>query len=148
MIHIYGDMIRFTFFFLLILLCGCEKYYLSVKREMINRNTLASTFVGSPDPRQKNPPRGQELMIEWRLPEEALSQKPVLVLKILYKNLQEEILNYPVTRKRGWVTHSVLGEAFEKTEGFLTYKGEIVGKDQKVIKEWKHQLWTNLIVID
>lgn len=133
---------------LLLCLCGCEKYYLSVKREAVDRNSLASTFVKSPDPRQKNPPYGQELTMEWRLPKEALEQDPVLVLSILYKNHTEETLCYPVERRRGLVTYSVLNEKYQETQGLLTYKAEIIGKDKTVLKEWKQQLWTDLIVLD
>ena len=96
--------------FLFLLCMGCEKYYLSVKRETVDRSKLASTFVGSPDPRQKNPPKGQELILEWRLPEASLAKDPVLVLSVIYKNHTEEKVCYPITRRRGVVTYSVLNE--------------------------------------
>lgn len=132
----------------LLLLCGCEKYYVSVKREYVDQSKLASTFVGSPDPRQKNPPKGQELIIEWRLPQGALDQKLTLVLSVIYKNHSEETLCYPVDRRRGVITYALLDEAYRKTEGFLTYKAEIKTLDGMIVKEWKQQLWVDLIVID
>ncbi|MGE0198704.1 MAG: hypothetical protein AB7N99_09145 [Simkaniaceae bacterium] len=132
----------------LLLLCGCEKYYVSVKREYVDQSKLASTFVGSPDPRQKNPPKGQELIIEWRLPQDALDQKLTLVLSVIYKNHSEETLCYPVDRRRGVITYALLDEAYRKTEGFLTYKAEIKTLDGMIVKEWKQQLWVDLIVID
>ena len=61
--------------FLLFLFSGCQKYYLTVYQEKIDKDSLASTHVGSPDPRQKNPPKGQELIIEWQIPGEILKQK-------------------------------------------------------------------------
>lgn len=134
--------------FLSLLCASCEKYYLSVKREAVDRTKLASTFVGSPDPRQKNPPRGQELILEWRLPESSLLEKPVLVLSVIYKNHTEEKVCYPITRRRGVVTYSVLNEEYKKTEGFLTYKAEVLTADDTILKEWKQHLWTDLIVID
>lgn len=132
----------------LLLLCGCEKYYVAVKREYVDQSKLASTFVGSPDPRQKNPPKGQELIIEWRLPQDALDQKLTLVLSVIYKNHSEETLCYPVDRRRGVITYALLDEAYRKTEGFLTYKAEIKTLDGMIVKEWKQQLWVDLIVID
>ncbi|WP_194848456.1 hypothetical protein [Candidatus Neptunochlamydia vexilliferae] len=135
-------------FILLLLLCGCEKYYVSIKREIINRESLASTFVGSPDPLQADPPRGQELLLEWRLPRRGFSSDLTLVLDILYKDHSQETVCYPVTRKRGVVTFSLLGEKFQETKGFLTYKATIQTPDGEVLKEWKQQLWADLIVID
>ncbi len=134
--------------FLFLFCFSCEKYYLSVKREAVDRMKLASTFVGSPDPRQKNLPKGQELILEWRLPEEALQEELILALSIIYKNHTEEKVCYPIDRRRGVITYSVLGKDYKVTDGFLTYKAEILGKDNTVIKEWKQQLWTDLIVID
>ncbi|QVL55083.1 MAG: hypothetical protein KFB95_07125 [Simkaniaceae bacterium] len=134
--------------FLFLFCFSCEKYYLSVKREAVDRMKLASTFVGSPDPLQKNPPKGQELILEWRLPEEALQEELVLVLSVIYKNHTEEKICYPIDRRRGVVTYSVLGSDYKETDGFLTYKAEILNKDDSVIKQWKQQLWTDLIVID
>ena len=132
----------------LLLLCGCEKYYVAVKREYVDQLKLASTFVGSPDPRQKNPPKGQELIIEWRLPQDALDQELTLVLSVIYKNHSEETFCYPVDRRRGVITYALLDEAYRKTEGFLTYKAEIKTLDGMIVKEWKQQLWVDLIVID
>ncbi len=132
----------------LFLLCGCEKYYVSVKREPVNRESLASTFVGSPDPRQADPPRGQELLLEWRLPQKDFSSDLTLLLDILYRDHTQERVCYPIARKRGVVTFSLLGEKYEETKGFLTYKATIQTPDGKVLKEWKQQLWTDLIVID
>lgn len=133
---------------LLLFLCSCEKYYLSVKREAVTRERLASTYVGSPDPRQKNPPKGQELIIEWRLPEEALAEKLVLVLEILYKDYTKGTICHPIDRKRGIFTYSLLNQAFKEKEGLLTYIAEIKTPEGEVIKQWKQHLWTELIIIE
>ncbi len=145
-----GDM-RLSQSFILVFLflfCSCEKYYLSVKRESVDQSKLASTYVGSPDPRQKNPPRGQELIMEWRLPRDFSHEKMTLVLDILYKNYTQETLSYPISRRRGVITYSLLGNDYQEKEGLLTYKAEIRDKEGVVIQEWKQQLWTELIVID
>ena len=104
--------------------------------------------MGSPDPRQKNPPRGQELIMEWRLPRDFSHEKMTLVLDILYKNYTQETLSYPISRRRGVITYSLLGNDYQEKEGLLTYKAEIRDKQGVVIQEWKQQLWTELIVID
>lgn len=132
----------------LFLFCSCAKYYLSVKRESVDQNSLASTYVRSPDPRQKNPPRGQELIMEWRLPRGFSQEKVTLVLDVLYKNYTQETFFYPISRRRGVITYSLLGNDYKEKEGLLTYKAQIRNEEGFVIQEWKQQLWTELIVID
>lgn len=132
----------------LFLFCSCGKYYLSVKRESVDQSNLASTFVGSPDPRQKNPPRGQELIMEWRLSRDFAEEGMTLVLDVLYKNYAQESFSYPISRRRGVITYSLLGDEYKEKEGLLTYKAEIRDKEGTVLHEWKQQLWTELIVID
>lgn len=136
------------FILFLFILCSCEKYYLSVKREFVDQNRLASTYVGSPDPRQKNPPKGQELMIEWRLPRDDLQQKMTLVLEILYKNHTRKTFSYPISTRRGLITYSLLGKEYQEKKGLLTYKAEILTDKGTVLKEWKQRLWTERILID
>ena len=135
-------------FILLFFLCSCEKYYLSVKHEHVNQTSLASTFVGSPDPRKEHPPNGEELILQWRLPPKSLDQELTLVLKIVYRDYTEEIHVYPVGRRRGVLTFSLLNEKFLEKKGFLTYKAEIKNSDGKVQKEWQQKLWFHLINIE
>ncbi|MCB1107221.1 MAG: hypothetical protein KDK76_03905 [Chlamydiia bacterium] len=136
------------FIFLFLLLCSCGRCYLSVKREPIDQTSLASTFVGSPDPRQKSPPKGLELILEWILPGHIMQEEPTLVLSIIYKNHTEEKVCYPIMKRWGTTTYSVVGEKYQEKGGLLTYKAEIIGKNEEVIKEWKQQLWVDLIAID
>lgn len=136
------------FILLLLCLCGCEKYYLSVKHEYVDKSKLASTYVGSPDPRQKSPPKGQELILEWRLPMGTVDDKMTLVLDVLYKNYTQTTICYPVSRRRGVIIYSLLGEEYKEKEGLLTYKAEIRDEEGTILQEWKQQLWTELIVID
>jgi len=134
--------------FPLLFLCGCEKYYLSIKREYVDRDQLASTYVGSPDPRQKNPPVGQELTMEWRLSPEAMNEQLQLVLHVLYRDYSRKTFTYPVNRRRGVITYALLNEEYNEKEGLLTYKAEIVDSTGQVIKEWKQILWTGLITLE
>lgn len=137
-----------SLFFLLFMFCGCEKYYLTVKRKYIDRDQLASTFVGSPDPRQKNPPTGQELAIEWRLPPEAMKNRLQLTLSVLYKDYSQKTFVYPIDRKRGVVTYALLNQEYFEKKGLLTYKAEITSSEGETIKHWQQILWTNLIMLE
>lgn len=139
---------QFLIFLPFFFLVSCEKYYLTVKREYIDQSVLASTFVGSPDPRQNDPPKGQELIIEWRLAPGALDQKLVLVLKVLYRDYTQETFFYPVDRRRGVVTYYLLNDEHKQRRGFLTYKAEITTLEGAVVHKWQQKLWTDLIAID
>lgn len=132
-------------FFFLILLASCEKYYVSVRNLPVNASYLASSHVKTPDPRQKNPPLGEKLIIDWSLPPELLSENPRIVLYLIFKTHQEKQLVYPITSRAGYEVYSLLGEEFKERKGLLTYRAEIVTDEGRVYREWTHQLWVNLI---
>jgi hypothetical protein len=131
----------------LILLCGCEKYHVSVRQLHVDPTYLASMHVGTPDPRKAHPPIGQKLIIDWTVPPEMLAQDPKLVMYLIYKNHTEKEVSYPILYRNGTHVYSLLNEEFEQTKGLLTYRAEIV-VDGKVYKDWKHQLWVNLITLE
>jgi hypothetical protein len=114
----------------------------------VDRDSLASTHVGSPDPRQKNPPKGQELIIEWQIPEDILRQKPTIHLEMIYKDYSEEKKDYPITQKSGYVVYTLVGDEYKKTKGLLAYKAEIVTEDGQVFRVWQHQMWVNIIRLE
>ena len=125
---------------------SCQKYYLSLTDKRINQNSLASTYVGTPDKRQHEPPIGQFILVDWRIPQEILSQKPVIDLYILFGNYTEKKIEYPIKYKAGYVTYKDVNEEYADTEGIITYRADIRLKDGTIYKSWDHQLWVNLIV--
>ena len=133
--------------FLLLLLSGCEKYYVSVRNIPIDASYLASSAVGTPDPRQANPPFGQKLVIDWDIPPELLDENPRIVLNILYKNHTEKEVIYPISHKRGYEVFDLLNQQFFETQGFLCYRAELLIGEGRVYREWRHQLWVNLITL-
>lgn len=138
---------RFCFLFF-ILLASCEKYYVSVRSIPVNASYLASSHVGTPDPRQATPPVGQKLVIDWSIPPEMLAAQPKIVLHLLYKNHTEKEVVHPITCRGGYMVYSLLDGDFAETKGLLTYRAEIVTEEGQVYREWKHQLWVNLITLD
>ncbi len=140
--------ILLLFLFLLMLLTGCSKYHLEVVRQTLSRETLASTFVKSPDPRQKNPPQGEELLISWRLPADKVEESLHLTLEIIFCDLSQKTFSYPIVKRSGRIGYALLDRDYEKTGGFLTYKVEIINHDNQVIQQWKHLFWVDLITID
>ena len=126
------------------LLCACSKSYVSVQKQRVGRSSLASTFVQSPDPRQKNPPRGQRLLIKWRIPNEELSEQTYLKLSIVYKNYVEEVVERPIDEASGLIVYDLLDERFYDTGGFLSYKAEVMN-GERVVEAWRQQLWVEII---
>lgn len=137
-----------TAFFCLCLLTGCEKYYLSLRQVPVDVTYLASSGVGTPDPRQANPPYGQKVVMEWAIPPELLEQKPEIVFHVIYKNYTQEELIYPIEDRSGMEVFSLLNENYEAKGGILTYHAIIRTQQGKIYREWKHQLWVHLITLD
>lgn len=137
--------------FLLIVLslfAGCSTSNLDIERRIVNRETLPSTYVDSPDPMQASPPTGQKLFINWTLPKKEQTWPYLLLLKVIYKNLEEETISYTVGSRKGLKVFELLDEKFEGTGGLLTYKAEMMTLDGEIIQEFKHRLWFELISFD
>jgi len=131
----------------LLILPGCRQYYLSVCQEWVDVRYLASTHMKTPDPRQEHPPIGQMLILDWRVPKEVLKKKPEVVLDLILWDYSTRQIRIPVTRRMNFATYRLFDEEYEKTGGILTYKAEILTEDGAVFREWKHQLWVNLITV-
>jgi hypothetical protein len=127
---------------------GCRQYYLSICQEWVDVRYLASTHVGTPDPRQDHPPIGQMLILDWRIPKEILKKKPEVVLDLILWDYTTRRVQIPIKRRMDFATYRLLNEEYEKSGGILTYKAQIITQDGKIFREWKHQLWVNLITID
>jgi hypothetical protein len=134
--------------FCLLLLTGCSKYYLSLRQMPIDASYLSSSYVGTPDPRKADPPRGQKIVFQWAIPPEIVEKKPQLVFYAIYKNHSEKTLVYPIESRLGYEVYSLLDKEFDETGGLLTYRAEIITPDHHVYQEWKHQLWVNLIKLE
>jgi hypothetical protein len=138
---------RFLLLSCFVLLAGCEKYYLSLRQQKVDATYLASSRVGTPDPEAAHPPLGQKLIIDWAIPKKLLAKKPEVVLYILYKDHSQKKLVYPIRDRHGNEVYSLLNDDFEATGGLLTYRAEIVLPGGEIYRDWKHQLWVNLITV-
>lgn len=124
---------------------GCQKYYLSVQKQSLDVSP-ASNFARTPNLEKAE--KGEELIIEWRVTKEQMTQPLRIVVKVLYRNYEESTKHFPVDRKRGVVTFPLKGDAYEKTKGFLSYMVTLETTDGVVVKEWKQQLYVDLIKIE
>jgi hypothetical protein len=136
------------FLCLLLLTAGCDKYGLSVQQQYVDVRYLASTHVGTPDPRQSHPPVGQQLVVEWHVPNALLKEEPRAVLHVIYWDLSERSFTFPIAYRTGYSTYALLDADYERTGGILTYRAEILTGAGEVYKEWVHQLWVRLITLE
>lgn len=140
---------KLTFLFIIaISLSGCQKYYISIAQENINKDYLASVALDTPDPRKYHPPSGEKLIIEWKISRDWLVLKPCLYLHVIYKDYTEAFFTYPMPYKMDYVVYSLLGEEYKSKKGILTYRAEVRVGEEKPFLDWKHQLFTKLIVIE
>lgn len=143
---------RLTFFSLLLLCAalfsGCRPYYLSICQEWVDVRYLASYQAGTPDPRLAHPPLGQKLILDWRVPKEIYKRNPEVVLDLILWDYTKRQIRFPIKSRMDYATYRLLNEEYEKTGGILTYRASIVTEDGEIFREWKHQLWVNLITID
>jgi len=142
---------KFNFWYLVLLgtiFTGCTLKRLTVQTNYISCETLASYYVGTPDPRLNNPPTGEQLIISWALPVPYLKYQDLhLEMKIRFHNREEIVQKVPIKKSKSSYIYSLLNEDYFTKKGILTYKVSVIG-DECVLEEWKHQLWTELITFD
>lgn len=137
---------RVCFLVLFFALAGCEQAALVLHQQKVSPIYLASTNVGSPDPRI--PPNGQMIVAEWWIPAKIRDLNPILRLHILFQDFTQTCVEFPIRNRVGYETYSLINDDFKKTGGFLAYRGEIVTADGQVYADWEHQLWVRLIEIE
>gem|GEM_PF-941111 len=126
---------------------GCQKYYISIAQEKVDRDYLASTALNTPDPRQKNPPVGEKLIVEWKLPREVVSAGSSLELHVIYRDYTEAFFTYPISHPMDYVVYTLIGSEYGSRKGILTYEAQVNTGAETPFLHWKHQLFTRLIVI-
>jgi len=109
---------------------------------------LASTHVNTPDPRQKNPPKGQMLSIAWDFPLSLYRENLTLILTVRFWDNKQDVFVYKIPRKRGYVTYKFQDEAGDNFKKILTYKVDIFNEDGSLVDQWKHQFYKELIEIN
>ena len=129
--------------FFLTTFTGCYKDHLYVQQEWVDREFLASTKVGTPDPRQECPPLGQRLLVSWHFPSNLFYQQLRLILTVRFMDNSEEVICYPI--ERAW--SSAAFNFFEQRK-ILTYRVLVVDQQDEIVEVWEHHFWTELITLD
>lgn len=113
-----------------------------MQQEWLDREFLASTHVGTPDPRQENPPKGHRLLVAWRFPNIWMDMGLKMQLTVrFWDDLQESICR-PIDDAHG---HTVFDF---RDRRILTYEILILDKKGDCLEVWEHQFWTKLIDVD
>lgn len=136
----------FAFASIVLFLSGCSSSYISVDKIKTNKQSFASKFARSPDPRSLNPPKGEKLYITWSVPIQFEPHMYRMKVDLIYRNLETESLMYPLKRRAGSMIIEMLNEEYKKKEGFLAYKFEIVSLDGEVVADFTHRMWVDLIL--
>jgi hypothetical protein len=134
--------------FLIFSFFGCYKNHLYVQTENIKEDFLASYHIGSPDYRKKNPPIGQRLIVSWDFPKSLYEKKLSICLTVRFWNNEQIVKIVPLYRIWGTEVFFFKNKEMDKKKKILTYKVDIITKDQEIIETWEHQFWTELIDVD
>lgn len=133
---------------LAVLLVSCSQSYLKIQTDYLTHKTLASYYVGTPDPRQNDPAIGQRLIIGWSVPKSHLSYENLrLEVSIRFRNREETKEIFYITKTRGTYIFALLNCDYFTRRGILTYKIDLIGGDC-VLEEWRHKIWSDLILIN
>jgi hypothetical protein len=132
----------------LLFLSGCCRNYVNVRTEYFNRHSLASYYVGTPDPKLSYPEVGQRLILSWKF-EDEVYRKPDLRfdLTIRFGNKEEVKEQVHVYDRTGIYTYTLYDDVFFDYDGIQTYKVDLYSGDE-LISEWRHQLWVDMIIFE
>jgi len=117
-----------------------------VDRYPVLKEDLPSYYIESPDPALQNPLIGQILVCRYQI--RAFDPKSVpylLMLRVIYKNLDEETHSVALYSSNGAIEFKILGEKYEATGGALTYRADLLTEDGAVVADFKHRLWFEII---
>ena len=128
-------------------MASCYKNHLYVQQEWIDENFLASTHVGTPDPRKANPPQGQRLLVGWDFPRSLYEEGLTLLVTVRFWNNVQDVLFQPVDRRRSYAAFYFSNKDSTEDRRILTYRIQVLNARGAIIETWKHHFWTELIEI-
>jgi hypothetical protein len=132
---------------LIALLTACTPDRLSLFTAYINRESLASHYVGTPDPCLRELPEGQRLFVKWNVPAHYRRSMPMkLFLQIRLRDRTEISQTLTIFKCRGTYLYELVGKPFFESGGILTYRAKLFAGDQ-CLGEWRHQIWVDLITV-
>mgnify|MGYP000181448219 CR=1 FL=1 len=136
------------FILILFLQASCSSTHIAIRQIDLGPSTLASSAVGTPDPRQEKPIKGERLYITWAIPSDTLTENPKLVLKIIYKDFTTDHIEYVSIKSRGSRVVDLIGDLFTQKGGFFAYQALLVTEKEEILYQWNHQMWVNLLQVE
>lgn len=131
---------------LLLALTSCSRDVLTVRTEYFNRHSLASYYVGTPDPKQNYPEVGQRIILAYRLPKCYMELSDLhFEVTMRFGNKTQLVKRVEVNKQTGIWTYEIRDQTFFDWDGIQTYKVDLFG-DGQVLSEWRHQLWSEKII--
>lgn len=120
---------------------------LYVQEEWVDRAFLASSYIHTPDPRQESPPKGQRLLVAWKLPRSCPLPGSTLQIHVwLWDNTFQEIY-CQLPSRRGSEAFFFPNEDPTKDQRILTYQVQMRSGEGELIDSWEHHFWTKFIDI-
>jgi hypothetical protein len=113
-----------------------------VQQEWVDRNFLASSHVGTPDPRQEDPPEGQRLLIAWRFPPVLIDRQLRMILTVRFWDHSEEVIICPIKETKKTLAYNFFDQRI------LTYRVQVVDAENEVVETWEHHFWTERVLVD
>jgi hypothetical protein len=128
---------------------GCSHNSLYLRSDYVDHDSLASVYAGTPDSLKENPYVGQRLIANWSLSRAQASKSNLrLQIDIRYGSKEQESFVLPIEGSEGSYVYKILNDDYFNKKGFLTYRGIILASDGEVVAEWKHQIWTDVLLLD
>lgn len=103
---------------------------------------MASTYVKTPDPEQKNIIKGQKLTIGWDFPKSVFEKELTMKVQLLFWDNFLKKEEHHIFSKRNYVSYFFPEEDYFP---LLSYQIHVMDKNGEIIQVWTHQLWTELI---
>lgn len=127
---------------------GCYQGHLYVQQERVTPADLASSHIGSPDPRAGHPPIGQRLVLAWDFPRSEFRRDLTFHITVRLWNNEEKHYTVPIVRKRG-ITDFFFSNPTDAQElKILTYRVLVQDASGQIVDKWVHQFWTELIQLE
>ena len=122
------------------MLNGCYRQQVQMMKIKINRDSLASSFTQAPDPRQKAPPNGEQLLISLDLDPEIDLSNCRAILSLIYQSLETQEIEFIPKKHKEEISFFILGEQYKQSHGILTYKLEVYINNKQVAL-YQHPVW-------
>lgn len=139
---------KFYYIFLVFFLSSCYQGHLYVQQERVNKSFLASVQIGTPDYRQKNPPKGIRVITSWDFPNSIYKKNLFAHLTVRFWNNEEKVIVFPLESKRGDKAIYFENLNDDPSKKILTYKLEIKRENGDMVEVWKHHFYKELIDVD